>query len=165
MDLITALAVSIGLLGGVATYLFLTIGTIQIWAAFIGWGSFFHCGGGMDGLKKSLLANIWGAVMAFVALLLITQVNIGLPGPLWPAIAVGITVFVLILGAKIEAFAAIPAGVYGYAATAGYALLSGASILEFNLANPLICIVVSMAIGAVFGVISEKVAGVLTGGN
>ena len=163
MDLITALAVSIGLLGGVATYLFLTIGTIQIWAAFVGWGSFFHCGGGgMDGLKKSLIANIWGAIMASVALVLITQVNPGLPGPLWPAIAVGITVFVLVLGAKIGALAAIPAGVYGYAATAGYALLSGASILELNLANPLICIVVSMAIGAVFGVVSEKVAGGLS---
>lgn len=30
MDIITALAVSIGVLGAVATYLFLTIGTIQI---------------------------------------------------------------------------------------------------------------------------------------
>ncbi|AXS41702.1 DUF1097 domain-containing protein [Breoghania sp. L-A4] len=162
MDLITALAVSIGLLGGVATYLFLTIGTIQIWAAFIGWGSFYHCGGGSDGLRKSLLANIWGAIMATVALFLITQVNPGLPGPLWPAIVVAVTVFILVLGAKIEAFAAIPAGVYGYAATAGYALLSGASILVIDLANPLICIVISMAIGAIFGIVSEKLAGAIS---
>ena len=54
MDIITALAVSIGLLGAVATYLFLTIGTIQIWVGFLGWASFYHCGGGVDGLRKSV---------------------------------------------------------------------------------------------------------------
>jgi hypothetical protein len=88
MDIITALAVSIGLLGTVATYLFLTIGTIQIWIGFVGWASFYHCGGGLTGLRKSVAANLWGVIMAYIALLLITQVNIGLPGVLWPSILV-----------------------------------------------------------------------------
>ena len=48
MDLVTALAVSIGLLGGVATYLYLSdfwgLGLL-IWAAFIAWASFYLCGG------------------------------------------------------------------------------------------------------------------------
>ncbi len=161
MDIITALAVSIGLLGAVATYLFLTIGTIQIWAAFLGWASFYHCGGGGDGLRKSVAANLWGVVMAFIALLLITQVNTGLPGPLWPSIVVGITAGILVLGAKIEAFSVIPATVYGYASTAGYGLLSGASLTDINLANPLICVAVSMVIGGLFGLVSEKFAGML----
>jgi Protein of unknown function (DUF1097) len=77
MDIITALAVSIGALGAVATWLFLTVGTFQIWIGFIGWASFYHCGGGVDGLRKSVGANLWGVVMAFIALLLITQVNLG----------------------------------------------------------------------------------------
>jgi hypothetical protein len=72
VDIIAALAASIGLLGAVATCLFLTIGVIQIWAGFIGWASFFQCGGGVDGLRKSVSANLWGVVMAYVALLLIT---------------------------------------------------------------------------------------------
>ncbi len=163
MHIITALAVSIGLLGAVATYLFLTIGTIQIWIAFIGWASFYHCGGGVDGLRKSVAANLWGVVMAFIALLLITQVNTGLPGPLWPSIVVGITAGILVLGARIEALSVIPATVYGYASTAGYGLLSGAALTTFNLANPLICVAISLVIGGCFGIVSEKFAAMLKG--
>lgn len=163
VDIITALAVSIGLLGAVATYLFLTLGTIQIWVAFLGWASFYHCGGGTTGLRKSISANLWGVVMAFLALLLITQVNTGLPGPLWPSIVVGVTAGILVLGAKIEAFNIIPATVYGYASTAGYGLLSGASLTTVNLANPLICVGLSLTIGAVFGIASEKLAAMLKG--
>lgn len=161
MDIILALAVSIGLLGGVSTYLFLTVGAIQIWIAFIAWASFYHCGGGMEGLKKSVMANIWGAVVGFVALLLIFKVDLGLPGVMWPSIVVAITAFVLVLGAKVPALGVIPAGVYGYAAIAGYGLLSGADISKMDLTNPLLCTVVSMVIGALFGIISEKFAGIM----
>jgi len=163
MDIITALAVSIGLLGAVATYLFLTIGTLQIWIGFIGWASFYHCGGGSAGLAKSVAANLWGVVMAFIALLLITQVNPGLPGVLWPSLVVGVTAAILVLGAKIEALNVIPATVYGYASTAGYGLLSGATLTTFNLANPLICVSLSLVIGGLFGIVSEKFAGILKG--
>lgn len=163
MDIITALAVSIGLLGAVATYLFLTVGVIQIWAGFIGWASFYHCGGGTTGLRKSVLANLWGVVMAYIALLAITQINTGLPGPLWPAIVVGVTAGILVLGAKIEALNIIPATVYGYASTAGYGLLSGASLTTLTAANPLICIAVSLVIGGLFGLISERFAGMIKG--
>ena len=163
MDIITALAVSIGLLGAVATYLFLTIGTLQIWIGFIGWASFYHCGGGSVGLTKSVAANLWGVVMAFIALLLITQINSGLPGVLWPSLVVGVTAAILVLGAKIEALNVIPATVYGYASTAGYGLLSGATLTTFNLANPLICVSLSLVIGGLFGIVSEKFAGILKG--
>jgi Protein of unknown function (DUF1097) len=165
MDIITALAVSIGLLGAVATYLFLTIGTLQIWIGFIGWASFYHCGGGTAGLTKSIAANLWGVVMAFIALLLITQVNPGLPGVLWPSIVVGITAAILVLGAKVEILNVIPATVYGYASTAGYGLLSGASLTDVNLANPLICVSLSLVIGGLFGIVSEKFAGILKGAD
>ena len=163
MHIITALAVSIGLLGAVATYLFLTVGVIQIWIGFIGWASFYHCGGGTDGLRKSVLANLWGVVMAFIALLLITQVNPGLPGPLWPSLVVGVTAAILVLGSRIEAFSIIPATVYGFASTAGYGLLSGASLTTVTAANPLICVAVSLVIGGLFGIVSEKFAGMLKG--
>jgi hypothetical protein len=165
MDIITALAVSIGLLGAVATYLFLTIGVIQIWIGFIGWASFYHCGGGSTGLLKSVAANLWGVVMAYIALLLITQIDTGLPGVLWPSIVVGATAAILVLGAKVEALNIIPATVYGYAATAGYGLLSGASLTTLTAANPLICVAASLVIGGLFGIVSEKFAGLLKGAD
>ena len=67
MGLITALAISIGLLGGIATYLVfsdpLMLG-LQIWAVFIGWASFYHCGGKGGGFVSSAVANVWGVVWA-----------------------------------------------------------------------------------------------------
>ena len=165
MDIITALAVSIGLLGAVATWLFLTVGTLQIWIGFIGWASFYHCGGGTAGLQKSVAANLWGVVMAFVALLAITQINPGLPGVIWPSIVVGVTAAILVLGAKLEALSVIPATVYGYASTAGYGLMSGASLTEPTLANPLVCVSLSLVIGGLFGIVSEKFAGMLKGAS
>ena len=137
------------------------MGTFQIWIGFIGWASFYHCGGGVDGLRKSVAANLWGVVMAFIALLLITQVNLGLPGVIWPSLVVGVTAAILVLGSKIPAFAVIPATVYGFASTAGYGLLSGASLTEVNLANPLICVAVSLVVGGLFGIVSEKLAGAI----
>ena len=131
----------------------------------MGWASFYHCGGGNDGLKNSVIANIWGVVCGFIALLLITQVNLGIPGVLWASIAVAICAFVLVIGAKVEALGAIPDAVYGYAAVAGYGLLSGASPTDVNFANPLICAVVSIVIGNIFGIASEKLAGVMKSGE
>lgn len=165
MNIITALAISIGLLGGIATWVFLTLGTLQIWIAFLAWASFYHCGGGTAGFAKSLGSNIWGAIVGFVALLLIFKVNPGLPGVIWPSVVVGLTAFVLVMGARVKAFDAIPAAVYGYAAIAGYGLLSGADIGAMTLANPLICTVLSMVLGAVFGIVSEKLAGMLKGAD
>ena len=162
MDIITALAVSIGLLGAIATYLFLTIGVIQIWVGFIGWASFYHCGGGVEGLRKSVCANLWGVVMAYVALLLITQVNPGLPGVSWPSLVVGVTAGILVMGAKIEALNIIPATVYGYASTAAFCLLTGVAIGDAGATIKAAAVVLaSLIIGNLFGLVSEKVAGAL----
>ena len=73
MNLVTALALAIGAMSVLLTWLFVGpmagLG-LSLWAAFIAWGSFFHCGGGEKGLQDSLLAAIWGAVCATVALVL-----------------------------------------------------------------------------------------------
>lgn len=168
MSLISALAISIGVLGGVATWLFLgpLAGGLQIWAAFIAWACFFHCGGKEAGLKATIMANIAGAVMAWLTLLAVSRGGFGesLGLPLWAGICVGIGVLVMILLANIPAFAAIPALVYGFAATAGYALLATdglANLTAAGLGNPLVTIILSMIAGAALGYLSEKVAGVL----
>jgi tetrahydromethanopterin S-methyltransferase subunit C len=57
----------------------------------------------------------------------------------------------------------IPAGVYGYAATAGLALAGNklGALLAPSLENPLVTAVISLIVGAVLGYISEKIAGAL----
>ena len=164
MDLITALAVSIGVLGGIATLVLLSpIGMgIQIWVAFIAWASFYHCGGKEAELTKALTNNIFGAIMALIALILVTQIPLGgvLGVPLWAGICVLVTVFVLVYAAKTPALSDIPAGVLGYAAVAGLALTGNklGAVTSGSLDNPFIVGVISLIIGAVLGYISQKIA-------
>jgi hypothetical protein len=168
MSQLVALSVSIGLLGGVATFLYLKLGLL-IWAGFIAWACFFHSGADGNALKNTIVCNAFGAVLAWVAALIILSFpmadSLGLP--LWAAIVVGLTVLVLCLGAHIKAFSSIPASVYGYAAVFAYLLQTADSmtkekLMSGSMANALILVVVSMAIGAIFGLASGKLGGALT---
>jgi hypothetical protein len=167
MDLITALAVSIGVLGGVATYVLLSpFGYgLQIWAAFIGWASFYHCGGKTQGLMSSALANLWGVLWGALTLVAVTATGMAdtLGLPVWAGICVAVGVALMILGAKIPGFSAIPAQVYGYAATVAFTLLTNAAgaLMEPVPANPAIIVALSLVLGNVLGYISEALAGAL----
>jgi hypothetical protein len=166
MDLVTALAVIIGLLGGAATYLYLSdffgLG-LQIWAAFIAWASFYHCGGKVQGFISSILANLWGVLWGALTLIAFSNLDFGLEAPVWAGICVAIGVGLMILGCKIPIFSAIPATVYGYAATVALALLTNSvpGLVEPTLANPAVVIALSMIGGAIFGLISEAIAGAI----
>lgn len=167
MPLITALAISIGVLGGIATWLFvgpLAAVGLQIWAAFIAWGAYYHSGGKEASLKTNIPAHIWGALLAWASLFATTALANALGVPLAAGICVGIGVVVLVFGANMPLLAQIPSAVYGFACVAAYTLLAGklgtltsASIVD----NPLINIIVSMVIGALLGWLSEKIAGAL----
>ncbi|HLF59151.1 MAG TPA: DUF1097 domain-containing protein [Alphaproteobacteria bacterium] len=164
MTSLVALSVSIGVLGAIATWLALgpLSGFYIVWVGFIAWATFFATGGNNEALKTTIVSGIWGAVCAWVALLVIGNVSIGLDTPIWGAIVVGVTVLILCLGAHVDALKNIPAGVYGYAATAGVGLLmQGADVTAVGFNNPLIVVSVSIVIGAVFGLLSGKLAGVL----
>lgn len=165
MDMITALAVSIGLLGGIAAWLFLgPIGGLglSIWAAFIGWASFYHCGGKEAGLQKAIVNNVFGVIMGWIALLLVTQIplagSLGLP--VWAGICVAVTVFILVIAAKNQMLSDIPAGVLGYASVVALALAGNklGVLTAPSLENPLVSIVISIVIGAAFGYVSQRAA-------
>jgi hypothetical protein len=162
MNIITALAIVIGALAAVATYL--SLGTpfgLMVWALFIGWGSFYHTGGKEAGLQKSAVNHIWGAVVAAVTLAIIGGIaGIGVP---MISILVGISVVVLVLGAHLPLLSTIPAAVYGYASTAA-AVLMTAGVLgnSGEVFKTAAIVAVSLIVGNVFGYVSEKLAGALT---
>lgn len=167
MSQLVALSVSIGLLGGLATILYLKVGLL-IWAGFIAWACFFHSGGDTAALKNTIVGNAFGAFLAWVAALIILSFpladSLGLP--VWAGIVVGLTVLALCLGAHLKAFSVIPASVYGYAATFAYLLqtadaLDQGKLMSAGRGNALILVVVSMAVGALFGLASGKLGGVL----
>ncbi|HZJ11404.1 MAG TPA: DUF1097 domain-containing protein [Methyloceanibacter sp.] len=164
----TALAISVGVLGAIATWLFLGPlgGALAIWAAFIAWGCYFHCGGKEQGLQSAILCNAAGAVIGGLTLLAAgAAIGGSLPAAVWPAICVGIGVAAMVLLANVPLFASIPAQVYGFAAVVAYTLMkdAGGSLTAGSLENPVVVIILSMIIGAAFGYVSEKVAGMLAG--
>jgi hypothetical protein len=164
----TALAISVGVLGAIATWLFLGPlgGALAIWAAFIAWGCFFHCGGKEQGLQSAILNNAAGAVIAGITLM-VASAGIGssMPAAVWPAVCVGVGVAAMVLLANVPVFSTIPAQVYGFASVVAYTLMkdAGGSLTAASLENPVVVVVLSMIIGAVFGYVSEKFAGMLAG--
>ena len=164
-----ALGVSIALVAVLWTWLALA-GPLSdyalVWAGFIAWGAYFTVG--KDALTKTISATIFGAVMAAIAVgivaLLDDYLAVGIAAP----IAVGLTVYGLTAFDKLNN---VPANVFGYAATFGFLLMGtgfndalgmeGANLIALDLANPIIVTSLSFVLGSVFGLISEKVAGML----
>ncbi len=172
MKSLTALSLSIGVLGGVATWLSLgpLAGIIMIWAVFVAWATFFAVGGDGSALVNTIVCTIFGAICAWVAAFVILKVpmaeSLGLP--VWAAIVVGITVLIMCLAANIPALATIPASVLGYASTFAFLLQTPEKLSLANLTstvpadNALITVAASMVVGALFGLVSGKLAGALT---
>jgi uncharacterized protein DUF1097 len=164
----TALAISVGVLGAIATWLFLGPlgGALAIWAAFIAWGCYFHCGGKEQGLQSAIVNNAAGAVIGGLTLLAASAAIGGsMPAAVWPAICVGIGVAAMVLLANMPMFSVIPAQVYGFASVVAYTLMkdAGGSLTAASMENPVVVVILSMIIGAAFGYVSEKLAGMLAG--
>jgi uncharacterized protein DUF1097 len=168
MSSLVALSVSIGVLGAIATTLYLNT-SLLIWAGFLAWACYFHTGGNDAALKNTIVCNTFGAFCAWVAAVVILSVPMAnsLTLPVWAGIVVGLSVLGMCLAAHIPALSAIPASVYGYAATFAYLLqtqgaLTLDNLFSASLANAFLLVAISMALGAVFGMASGKVAATLT---
>jgi hypothetical protein len=168
MSQVVGLSLSIAILGAIWAFLALgpLSGFVLVWAGFIAWGCFFHTGGDNKALTKTIVGTVYGAIVGWIALLIIVHVPIATGSlPIWPAIVVGVTVFFLVIVASIEPLSAVPANVYGYAAVVGYSLHQTGALQNLTLvsfANPLILLAVSFVIGAILGYLSGQLAKALT---
>jgi hypothetical protein len=171
-----ALSLSIGILGGIWAFLALgpLSGFVLVWAGFIAWGCFFHTGGDSKALAKTIVGNAYGACVAWIALWIISSVPIPQLGSIWPAVVVGVTVFFLVIVASVDLLSVVPANVYGYAALVAYSLHQPSAapstgplqkLASASFANPLVLLIVSMVLGAVFGYASAQAANFLTKGQ
>jgi Protein of unknown function (DUF1097) len=172
MSQLSALSVSIGVLGAVWAYLALgpLSGFVLVWAGFIAWGCYFHTGANNNALTKTIVGTAYGALIGWIALLVIVNVAMPALGTVWPAIVVGVTVFFLVIVASINLLSVVPANVYGYAAIVAYSLQTPSTppasgplqnLTSASFANPLILLIVSLVIGALFGLASNKLSGAL----
>ena len=155
-----ALAVSVGVLAVVATWIFfldpVAAAHLQVWTAFIAWGCHYHTGGKLSGTTKTIVCMSFGAVVGMTAGLLATRLDPSL-GQFAAPVAVGLGATVICLASKLPLLGTIPASVYGFASIAGLFLLgSGVSPTR-----ALVPTILSILIGAAFGYVSEAVAGAL----
>ena len=169
MKTLIALFVSVGILAGVATWFFLAVGSILIWAAFVAWACFFHSGGDEAALKSTVISNVFGVICAWIAAIVILAVPLApvLSLPLWAGIVVAVTVGAYILAAHAEVLSSIPGTTYGYACTFAFLTqtpdtLSLDALFSASFSNALIVVAISMVIGALFGYASGKLAGAMT---
>jgi hypothetical protein len=165
MSKLTALAISIAVLGGVWAFLSLNplAGATLVWVGFIAWGCYFHTGGDTAALQKTIAGMVYGAVIAGVALYLVSSGMLAGLGALAAPVIIAATVFLLVIVAGNSLLSVVPANVYGYAATAGYALSTNTAgnATMMNLSNPVLLVIVSTVLGAVFGMASGKLAGAI----
>jgi hypothetical protein len=138
-------------------------GAALVWVGFIAWGCYFHTGGDTAALQKTIAGMVYGAVIAGVALYLVSSGMLSSLGALAAPVIIAVTVFLLVIVAGVNLLSVVPANVYGYAATAGYALSTNTAgnATMMDLSNPVLLVVVSTVLGAVFGMASGKLAGVL----
>ena len=162
MSAYLALAVSVGLLAVLDTWLFFgPLGTTLVaglvWVSFIAWGCHFHSGGGTKGTTTTVVCMSWGALVGMAAVMLASGPLAGLDDALAPAIAVGLGAFVICLSSKLSLLATIPASVYGFASVAGPIILRGDAPED-----AILPVILSIVIGAAFGFVSEMLANALT---
>ena len=147
MDMLTALALSIGIL----IALWVKVGTMAsliVPAGIVAWACFFAAGGKVQGLQKTIASNVSGVVWVWLAMTLIGMMNMG--GLAW--IIIGVVAFILVLQSKVPALSFIPGAFCGAAVTAWAAPTDPKGYLM---------VAVALIAGAVLGYVSEMGAGML----
>lgn len=150
MDVLVALAISIGVLIAVWTYVALGVAALPVWAGIIAWGCFFAAGGKTAGLTKTIASNLSGVLWAFLALTAWKSFGGGVPVL---SVLFGIAALFMVLQSKIPALSFIPGAFLG-AATA-VSVVVGANGTWTRT-------IIALVAGALLGYLSEMLAGAMT---
>jgi hypothetical protein len=155
----TASIITFGILTGLACLVTALLIPVPVWMVFVAWASFFASGGGRTGLVRGLTANLVGEVIAILTILAITAAG----GGAWvvAGFAVIAAAILVALGA-IPLLSATPAAFLGFAATFGFFLGSPIQVTApFSLGHPAVLVAGALVMGAIFGIVSEKLIGAL----
>ena len=155
MDVLVALAISIGILIAGWTYVALGVAALPVWAGIVAWGCFFAAGGKTTGLTKTIASNLSGVVWAFLALEAARRFGGGLPVL---SAMVGLAAFFMVLQAKLPALSFIPGAFLGAATAVSVVVGAGTAF-----PHPWVKTIVALVVGAVLGYVSEMLAGSIGG--
>jgi hypothetical protein len=150
MDVLVALAISIGILIAGWTYVALGVAALPVWAGIVAWGCFFAAGGKTAGLTKTIASNLSGVLWAFLALQ--AAKSFGGEVPVL-SVCVGLAALFMVLQAKIPALSFIPGAFLGAATAVSVVVGANGSWTKT---------IVALVAGAVLGYISEVLAGAIS---
>ena len=151
MDVLVALALSIGILIAVWTYIALGVAALPVWAGIVAWACFFAAGGKTAGLTKTIASNLSGVLWAFLALTAWKSFGGGVPVL---SVLVGVAALLMVLQSKIPALSFIPGSFLGAATAVSVVVGANGSWTKTILA---------LILGALFGYASELLAGAMAG--
>ena len=160
------------LLGGIATWAFLSAGSSLVWAAVVGWGCFFHTGGDNRAVRITIVGNALGVLTAWIAGHLLISNPASIPAPLWAGLVIFAVVICMVFIGHLMAIyfgfttLVIPASFYGAASTFAFLIqtpnkLNSPALLSLSLDNALIVLPISMVIGAFLGLATAKMTNAL----
>jgi hypothetical protein len=150
MDVLVALAISIGILIAAWTYVALGVAALPVWAGIVAWGCFFAAGGKTTGLTKTIAANLSGVFWAYLALTAWSSFGGGVPVL---SVLVGVAALFMVLQAKIPALSFIPGAFLGAATAVSVVVGANGSWIKT---------IIALLAGAVLGYLSELLAGAMT---
>jgi hypothetical protein len=150
MDVLVALAISIGILIAGWTYVALGVAALPVWAGIVAWGCFFAAGGKTAGLTKTLASNLSGVLWAFLALKAWESFGGGVPVL---SVLVGVAALFMVLQAKIPALSFIPGAFLGAATAVSVVVGASGSWTKT---------IIALVAGALLGYLSEMLAGAMT---
>lgn len=160
----SARAVSTAVVGGLAAMVFFRIG-LFFWVGIVGWAVLAEAGDDPAAMKKTLGGTLFGAALAWVALLISLFIPVPPDGWMWvPRLAamVALSMYLLEMGAGVDLFSGRLARMAGYASLFGAAAITVAGddaagqYTAAHLSNPLIATVVALVLGAVAGVAAKS---------
>jgi hypothetical protein len=150
MDMLTALALSVGVLVAVFAKVGAMIGMLW-YVGVLGWACYIAAGGKMNGLKRAAAAGLAGMVWAAAAEA--TSLMSGQMQLEW--LFLGIAAFLAVIQAKLSWFSFIPAGLVGVAVIG-----AGGPVGIFDAVTN-VRLVIVFVLGTVIGYVAEMAAGMI----
>jgi Protein of unknown function (DUF1097) len=155
MDVLVALAISIGILIAGWTYVASAeVANLPVWAGIVAWGCFFAAGGKTTGLTKTIASNLSGVVWAFIALWAFARFG---GGTAMLSLLVGLAALFMVLQSRIAPLSFIPGAFLGAATAVSVVVGAGAAF-----PHPWVKTIIALVAGAVLGYLSEMLAGAIS---
>ncbi|MBY3383835.1 DUF1097 domain-containing protein [Rhizobium laguerreae] len=152
MPPLVAAMISLGVLGAIDTYITATVFPVPVWVTFIAWASFYACGGGQQGLVKSVVSNWTGIIIASLTLLVIQY---GPQHPIFIALLVGLGTSAMVMVSSVKILNFPPAIVFGFASLVGTTAATNTSVVTSGMNHPTLVAMAAMLLGGAFGLLSE----------